>query len=128
MCDWSIENDVDSSSGRCHFRPIQGNLIRVATIALISAVVSAPLSLGVQYLISNILSKETAQGEDCIESAQISPSTTKVSKRLRKTAILISGRKERGGDSVISDLHCLLNEVQVYRQHISDKERQIFDG
>jgi hypothetical protein len=128
MCYWLIEDAIDSSSGRCHFRPIQGDLIRVATVALISAVVSAPLSLGVQYLISNILSKETAQEEDCIDSAQIVPSTAKVSKRHRKSSIPRNGRSEMCGDSAISDLHNLLNEVQVYRQLISGKERKIFDG
>jgi hypothetical protein len=129
MCYWSSEDESYSSFGRCSFRPIQEDLIRVATVALISAVVSAPFSLTMQYIISNILSKETSQREDKdIEASQINPSSEKMSRKVRKSAMLISGRKERCGDSVTSDLHNLLNEAQEYRQRISGEERHIFDG
>jgi hypothetical protein len=58
----SSSSSVSSAIGSpgCHFRDIEGDMTRMFIVAMISAVVSAPLALSVQYLIMNVLSKYTS--------------------------------------------------------------------
>jgi hypothetical protein len=55
---------LESVSGFCHFREIGEDMTRMFIVALISAIVSAPFALSVQYLIATVLSKETMSGEE----------------------------------------------------------------
>ena len=52
-------NKTTEFNGSCHFKPIDGDITRMCIVAIFSAVVSAPLSLSIQYLISEVLSKES---------------------------------------------------------------------
>jgi hypothetical protein len=54
-CYWAFDDD---GSGSCHFRDIGGNTTRMFAVAIISAIVSAPFALGIQFLIATVLSKE----------------------------------------------------------------------
>jgi hypothetical protein len=72
MCYWEGDIVGDSSSGvnrisdvsgDCYFRDIGGDTSRVLMVALLSAVVGAPLSLSMQYVIANVMCKETIQEE-----------------------------------------------------------------
>jgi hypothetical protein len=60
-CYWEPFGDLSwnsTSSGSCSLREIGDDLNRMFTVVLISAIVSAPFALSVQYLIMNVLSKE----------------------------------------------------------------------
>jgi hypothetical protein len=67
-CVWLLTSSSDESNstlpsssaadGSCHFREINGDMIRMFIAAMLSAVVSAPLALSIQYLICNVLAKE----------------------------------------------------------------------
>jgi hypothetical protein len=143
MCYWQLDDsDTNNISiGRCRFRPIQGDLMRVITVALISAIVSAPLSLSVQYIISNILSKETQQdesrrrggeGEQQHEGTQTAAAlpTRRLRKATRHNAICeVKALEERCGGSLIEDMQNLIRDILRYRKGItSGKERAMFDG
>jgi hypothetical protein len=122
MCYWS-EDAADPTSGECSFRPIQGDFIRVVTVALVSAVASAPLSLSLQYIISNFLTKETSDKED--EDASV-VSVRKISRK--QTAANQEYLQERCGGTVTEDLQNLTRELLAHRRTISGKDKQIFDG
>lgn len=98
--------------------------MRVITVALISAIVSAPLSLSVLYIISNVLSKETRRNEDRV----VSP-VPMARRNTRQVAMCqTKSIKERCGSNVLEDKENLVREILLYRKGISAKERQIFDG
>jgi hypothetical protein len=68
-CYWTASSsfsssDTNSSEGSCHFREISHEMGRVFIVAMLSAVVSAPLALSIQYLICNVLSKEVVLPEE----------------------------------------------------------------
>jgi hypothetical protein len=69
MCYWEGDivgdssSDVSDVSGDCYFRDLRGDATRVLIVALISAVIGAPIALAMQYIISNVLCKETIQDE-----------------------------------------------------------------
>ncbi len=50
--------------GSCHYREIENDMVRMFIVAMISAIVSAPFALSIQYLIMNVLSKESINQHD----------------------------------------------------------------
>jgi hypothetical protein len=69
MCYWEGDivgdssSDVSDVSGDCYFRDLRGDSTEVLIVALISAVIGAPIALVMQYIISNVLCKDTIQEE-----------------------------------------------------------------
>lgn len=137
MCYWLVD-DLDPNTGHCLFRPIQGDLMRVIIVALISALVSAPLSLSVQYIINDILSKETLLDEANVVAHHggvpdhrqvISPAAAMTKEKILHNAICEGkGLKERCGESAIEDMQNLIRDILAYRKGINTKEQDTFDG
>jgi hypothetical protein len=123
-CSWETSSTVLSSSdGSCHFREISNDMSRVFIVAIFSAVVSAPLALGVQYLICNVLSKEV------VASGKVKKkSNLVVMKNIRRLfpTTLTSAKKgdpsmglvELCGKTPIDDLKNLRNELTVHYNHL----------
>jgi hypothetical protein len=124
MCYWTADH-VDPSIGECAFRPLQGDLIRVVTIAMVSAVVSAPLALSVQYIVSNILSGETEEKSQ--GRSQLPAAVARISRRSTQRGNH-EDIEEICGRDVSEDLHNLTRELFAYRKTLLEKERKIFDG
>jgi hypothetical protein len=56
--------NVTATNGSCYLRQIRDDMTRMFIVAMISAVVSAPFALGIQYLTLHVLSKETRTHAD----------------------------------------------------------------
>jgi hypothetical protein len=117
-----------SSNGSCHFRDIGEDMTRMFIVAMVSATLSAPLALSLQYLIANVLSKECVSGEDLEKEKQQS--------QLNRTQRLMSSRLmnikagdskstelvERCGESSPEVLKNLLKELsQYYNELVANK-------
>jgi hypothetical protein len=133
-CYWEVTasaNATSAAEGNCFFRNVGSDMTRMFIVAMISAVVSAPFALSIQYLIGNFLSKET------VESSNSATPTTSavVSVKQRRTKVGSNqslSLVERCGRSLQEDLNNLLRELSKYYQdHLSqwdEKEREEFKG
>jgi hypothetical protein len=138
-CYWDSESDFhlatssypssSSSSGSCHFREIEGDMTRMFIVALISAIVSAPFALGVQYLIVNVLSKATMSQEQ-ERKARESAKALKLRRLLstRKMSIqpdLTTSTElvESCGRSTQDDLNHLLKEISAYYKYLQKNKK-----
>jgi hypothetical protein len=109
-----------SSNGSCHFREIGEDMTRMFIVAMISATLSAPLALSLQYLIANVLSKECVSGEELErekQQSQLNRTQRLMSKR--STNIKVGNSKstelvERCGESSPEDLKNILKELSQY--------------
>jgi hypothetical protein len=108
-CYWDSSSDGSES---CHFRDIGGDMTRMFIVAMISAIVSAPLALSVQFLITNVLS----------QSLRSDQSKEKPPPRLRSTRTTVmndaSQLSESTGHSVASDFKNLLDELSKYCEQL----------
>ena len=95
-------------------------MIRMFVVAIISAIVSAPLALSIQYLIMNVLSKPS--GEKGKESVSVDV-TRKVERergrgsvhvRVNPSSPFSSDLVERCGRTLLEDLNNLLGELFAY--------------
>lgn len=125
MCSWRKYNSTSSAEdGSCHFIPIEGDMSRMFMVAIISAVISAPLTLCVQYIISNILSREIRQKEDELRSTfQIS--------RNRRTTVggnMSSDLAEVTGNNLQEDFSNLLKELREHYRTLRGNEKEEFAG
>jgi hypothetical protein len=109
-----------SSNGSCHFREIGEDMTRMFIVAMISATLSAPLALSLQYLIANVLSKECVSGEELErekQQSQLNRTQRLMSKR--STNIKVGNSKstelvEICGESSPEDLKNILKELSQY--------------
>jgi hypothetical protein len=107
-------------------------MTRMFIVALISAIVSAPFALSVQYLIVNVLSKQTmSQEEEKKEKEREISLASKLWRSLctRKTSIEpyvfnSSDLEESCGTSTQDDLNHLLQEVSGYYKYLQEKNRE----
>jgi hypothetical protein len=116
-CHWESTNTSTpglGSQASCSFREIGGDMIRMFIVAMISAIVSAPLALSVQYLIMNVLSKQCVSEVELEKERQIYEQRR--AERLRSTRRLdVSPSSQElaewSGSSLLDDLNNLLKEV-----------------
>jgi hypothetical protein len=106
------------SQGSCHFRDIGKDTIRMFIVAIISALVSAPLALSVQYLIMNVLSKESVNEEE--EAKKMQEYQTRRVRSTRRldgvspSSLLPSELEENCGRNLLDDLNNLLRELSAH--------------
>jgi hypothetical protein len=126
-CYWkplSSMNVTSIDSGSCHFRDIGEDMIRMFIVALISAILTAPLALSIQYLVANVLSKESVTEEQLKKERQ--ESQMKRRERSKTQRISVDGKElvESCGRSLQEDLNNILNELSVhYTALVVDKKR-----
>jgi hypothetical protein len=114
LTDSTPESDV---SGSCHFRQIAGDMTRVFIVALISAIVSAPFALIVQYLIVNVLSRETIYEREAEKQKQ------KQNEERIERSLLLRQREfthlsETSEGSSDEDLKSLLNDLTAHYKYL----------
>jgi hypothetical protein len=123
-------SSASPTEGSCHFREIGEDMIRMFLVAMISATLSAPLALSLQYLIANVLSKE------CVSEEELEKEKTQ-----RRTQRLMSSRLsnvrvgnfqptrlvERCGASSPEDLKNILKELsRHYNELVAKNETSKF--
>jgi hypothetical protein len=124
-CSWDSQSQEDS----CHFRPISGDLERVFVVAILSAIISAPLSLAVQYLITNVLSLETSESLESPHDVAVSDEVSAVGRRKRVLSEQNSSSlRECCGDSLFHDLKNLVEEVSSYASRLQGEQLKQFTG
>jgi hypothetical protein len=114
--------------GFCHFRDIGGDMARMFIVATISAIVSAPFALSVQYLIATVLSREIID-EVLVEKekkdSHLSRTDQALSQRQR-SMILSSDLVESCGRSSDEDMKNLRKELSEHYEYLlSEKGKEI---
>jgi hypothetical protein len=119
-CHWN-PTDASTLEGSCHFRDIGHDLTRTVIVALISAIVSAPFALSMQYVVLNVLSKTT---RDAKKQNQTEISILERLKSHRQVLNVQSESTiaEQSGRSVEEDLHNLLRELSEYYANLINRE------
>jgi hypothetical protein len=107
-------SSASPSEGSCHFREIGEDMIRMFLVAMISATLSAPLALSLQYLIANVLSKECVSEEEL--EKEKNQSQSRRTQRLMSSRIGVGNSQstrlvERCGESSPEDLKNILKEL-----------------
>jgi hypothetical protein len=121
-CYWKTQ-ESDAITGSCHFRPISGDMERVFVVAILSAVISAPLSLAVQYLIANVLSLETSGSHEAV--------TGEIAVGRRKRVLSeqnSSSLRECCGDNLFDDLKNLVAEASSYGSRLEGEKLEEYTG
>jgi hypothetical protein len=131
-----------SENGHCIFRPISDDPVRIVIAALISAIVSTPLSVAVQWTVLHILSRPVGDSDnqdDLLESKDINSHSDPLSGNTSASENSASTRKKRNsskrlvlreacGESVEDDASNLLAEIQSHLKYLSRQERDEFNG
>jgi hypothetical protein len=120
-CSWEIEVGRRGVRESCQFREIDEDITRMFIVAMISAIVSAPFALSIQYLIVNVLSQEPLNSED-IEKENEKKKWMRIHKLLSRrrrsigpeTSEMADLLVESCGESPQDDLQNLLKEVSGY--------------
>ena len=123
-CYWESQGKEGDTHGSCHFRPISGDRERMFMVAILSATICAPLSLTVQYLITNVLSLETSELD---VAASLSDATT-VGRRRVLSEQNSSSLRECCGDSLFHDLKNLVEEVTSYGSRLHGEKLKQYTG
>jgi hypothetical protein len=127
-CYWqtsSTQTDSDGSVpglGTCHFREIGGDMTRMFIVAMISAIVSAPFALSVQYLIATVLSRKTFDEEETEKDNQVFQEKRTQS---RRSVAISTDLVECCGSSSLEDYNNLQNELSEYYKHLVTKREKV---
>jgi hypothetical protein len=127
----NVSTTVDSTggSGSCHFIAIDEDMSRMFMVAIISAVVSAPLTLSVQFIISNILSRDTITTEDRSNWRGVMSRKNLTTATSRKKLTTESADLEEvTGKSLKEDMKNFLHESNQHYQGLQGKDREEFAG
>jgi hypothetical protein len=116
--------DGGSESGSCHFREIGEDMTRMFIVALISAIVSAPFALSVQYLIATVLSRETVDKAELEEHKQELEArrTQLILSQRQRSAVTSQNLVESCGRSSLEDYNNLQRELSEYHAQLKKKE------
>jgi hypothetical protein len=124
-CYWESAGELMSNitspssfwQGSCSFREIGEDMTRMFIVAVISAILSAPLALSLQYLILNVLSKNVSE-EATKKEKQKSRSHSRRAERLRitrgVTPLSSSEPVESCGRTLLEILNNLLKELSTH--------------
>jgi hypothetical protein len=129
-CYWEpAVSSEGEESGSCHFREIGEDMTRMFIVAMISAIVSAPFALSVQYLIVKVLSKETMSPEE--EKRERENSKALKLRRMLSTRkmsidpdVSMTDLVESCGRSTQDDLNHLLKEVSAYYKYLQKQKNE----
>lgn len=127
-CYWQPDDEIDHQmnesshdDGSCHFREIGADMSRMFIVAVFSSIISAPLALSVQYLIGNILSKET-ETKDEEQDPRLR------SRSLSGRGLAITSKSpdlvEACGGSLQEDLNNLLRELSQFFNRLESQQAQ----
>jgi hypothetical protein len=118
-CFWNYETD------NCKMNDVSSRLNRIVVVAVISALVSAPIALVVQWIISAVLSKPTAVASDG-DFAR--------SGRQKELGVLPSSAADRvsvaqiSASEMLREYKALTTKIAAYRKRLVGKELKEFDG
>lgn len=113
-------NNINNNEGSCNFRPIDGDMSRMFMVAILSAILSAPLALSVQYIIANILSINVNQNN--LERMKMESLMSK-----RKSVRNNEDLNEKCGNCTLEDFKNLLSDIGEYVKNLS-KDQELFLG
>jgi hypothetical protein len=97
-------------------------MTRMFIVALISAIVSAPFALSVQYLIATVLSRETIDEEEA-EKAQESHLKRTMSRRQNSVSVSLD-LAELCGRSSEEDFKNLKKELSEYYKYLAEDQAE----
>ena len=131
-CYWAAGDDdltvgTNSSSGMhfCHFRSINQDMTRMFLVSLISAIVSAPISLSIQYLIGHVLSKHTFPSQHTLQGLASLPSHLSNRRQLSQQLEVANSNlnlKEESGGSLQEDMKNLLEDLSRYYEKLRNED------
>jgi hypothetical protein len=127
-CYWLNATAYETISGSCHFREIAEDMTRMFIVAIISAMVSAPLALSVQYLIMNVLSKDGVSEEEIKKEKQ--QYQARRLERMRNTTraitsgVLPSLPSEGRAETLLVELNKLLKELSAHYATLVARKRE----
>jgi hypothetical protein len=124
----ALNSTLDEQYGSCQSRPISGDMKRVFIVALLAAVLSAPLSIMVQYIVVYLLSPETESSDDSINSRRVSRGLSRIGSRKRVTTVTGNSIHESCGNSLINDLNNLMVDLSNYQSSLSGHSLEEFSG
>jgi hypothetical protein len=129
-CYWEVSS-TSTDQGSCHFRQISDDLSRVFIVAMISAIVSAPFALSIQYLVVNVLSQETMTPEEVKRETQLSKWKS-LQKLLSTRNLSVDPESpltdlvvEKCGSSVSEDLENLLKDISGHYKRLLKANKPI---
>ena len=123
----SLSSEVEFE-GSCHYREIENDMVRMFIVAMISAIVSAPFALSIQYLIMNVLSKESINQHDESQN-KLDSHKTRMERLTTKRRINVSPVSsspteldESCGRDLQDDLNNILKELCNYYSEMMKNE------
>jgi hypothetical protein len=113
-----------SESGSCHFREIGEDMTRMFIVALLSAIVSAPFALSVQYVIATVLSRETIdEAEAEKERREMQARRTELALFQRQRSVAVApGLVESCEGSSADDYNNLQRELSEHYTQLLEKK------
>ena len=130
----SVSSSEVEFEGSCHYREIENDMVRMFIVAMISAIVSAPLALSIQYLIMNVLSKESINQHDESQN-KLDSHKTRMERLTTKRRINVSPvtsspteLEESCGRDLQDDLNNILKELCNYYSEMMKNENKNTDN
>jgi hypothetical protein len=126
----------DENSQNCHYIEPANDLLRVVFVAIISAIWSAPIALGVNWLVMNVLSAKTVSSTKVENTSTMAQST----RDFLTHSIVVDGRllKTRNRSTVChkkifaltisEEVHDLNEAVIQYKQTLNQQEQKEYAG
>jgi hypothetical protein len=115
----------DNDANTCHYIEPVNDLLRVVYVAIISAMWSAPIALGVNWLVMNVLSAQTALSSTQVESAaDFSTHSIVVDGSPVNNSSSTVCHKQIFAQSIAEEVHDLNEAVVQYKQTLHDTEKR----
>jgi hypothetical protein len=123
-----LNSSLNEFDGSCQSRPIEGDLKRVFIVALLAAILSAPVSIIVQYIVVYLLSPETQSSDDAVNGSRAKRGISRIGSRKRVTTVTEKSLHEPCGDSLIDDLNNLMVDLSNHQATLSGPSLEEFSG
>lgn len=135
----------NESTSKCSFNDVNESIVNVISIAVLCSLLSAPLALFVQLIITKILTVPTLNESKSNESTNTTNSTTNVTPtsigHISRTVTTIirslnrigmngknKNENELSSSDLLSSYRELLGEIREFRKCLTQKELNEFDG
>jgi hypothetical protein len=115
----------DGTQGTCHFREVDESLSRVISIAVICALVSAPIALFVQLIVVQVLSQPTLSTTDPSNPQASLPSPLS-SSRVASSEMILPAETIKASD-LLNTYREMTSEMRRFRTGLTETEKREFD-
>jgi hypothetical protein len=140
-CYWISGSEYDQATERCKFVHPESNLNVIVFVAIVSAVVSTPIAITLDWVIQHVLAAPTiaidksrivaivpSQEPSALSTITIVPGNhvARTRRTRRKGDLLLSDEKHADLKNAQNDLQTISEQLKLYRMTLSDKGE--FDG